>query len=64
MVLELSKQFNELAITVSLNSIRRLKNIFTKIPEDIEVLIPGNHDAVRLSDPQPSIPEVFTKPLF
>ena len=33
-----------------------------KIPEHIEiVLTPGNHDAVRLAEPQPQIGEEFTK---
>ena len=56
------------------NSLMNLRNrylwcisvwrIYTKDTRRHWVLIPGNHDAVRLSDPQPSIPERFYKPLF
>ena len=35
-----------------------------KIPEWIEVIVaPGNHDAVRTAEPQPSLPEEFVKGL-
>jgi DNA polymerase II small subunit len=59
------KQFNELAITDIFEQYKAFEEYILKIPEDIEVfLIPGNHDAVRLSDPQPSIPEKFLPNLY
>jgi DNA polymerase II small subunit len=59
------KQFNELAITDIFEQYKVFEEYILKIPEDIEVfLIPGNHDAVRLSDPQPSIPEKFLPNLY
>lgn len=33
-----------------------------QIPKSVKVVIcPGNHDAMRLSEPQPAIPDIFTK---
>ncbi|HNW05838.1 MAG TPA: DNA-directed DNA polymerase II small subunit [archaeon] len=59
------KQLNELAITDIFEQYKAFEEYILKIPEDIEVfLIPGNHDAVRLSDPQPSIPEKFLPNLY
>ena len=41
-----------------------LANYISQIPEYIEILLlPGNHDAVRLADPQPAIPKQFAKKL-
>ncbi len=47
-IMDISRQYEALAGSLS------------RIPEHIElVLIPGNHDAVRLAEPQPPIPDEF-----
>ncbi len=39
--------------------------LLSQIPEHIEVIIiPGNHDAARPSEPQPAIPEDIAAPLY
>ena len=54
------KQYDELSITDIFEQYRVFEELILKIPETIEVfLIPGNHDAVRVSDPQPAIPEKY-----
>lgn len=54
------KQFNELAITDIFEQYKLFEEHILKIPEYIEIFIsPGNHDAVRLSDPQPAITDKF-----
>lgn len=54
------KQYDELAITDIFEQYRVFEDYVLKIPENIEVfLIPGNHDAVRVSDPQPAVPEKY-----
>jgi len=54
------KQYDELAIIDIFEQYRVFEELILKIPKDIEIfLIPGNHDAVRLSDPQPAIPEKY-----
>ncbi len=59
------KQYDELAITDIFEQYRAFEEYILKIPEEIEVfLMPGNHDAVRVSDPQPSIPEKFLPRLY
>ncbi|XGI83252.1 DNA-directed DNA polymerase II small subunit [Halorutilales archaeon Cl-col2-1] len=36
---------------------------FRQIPDDIDVItIPGNHDSVRLAEPQPALPDEFREP--
>lgn len=47
-IMDISKQYEALAGSLS------------RLPEHIElVLLPGNHDAVRLAEPQPPIPEEY-----
>jgi len=54
------KQYNELSTTDIFEQYKIFEDLILKIPENIEIfLIPGNHDAVRLSDPQPRISEKF-----
>lgn len=54
------KQYDELAITDIFEQYRVFEELILKIPKNIEIfLIPGNHDAVRVSDPQPAIPEKY-----
>ena len=39
--------------------------LFGEIRDDIKiVMIPGNHDASRIAEPQPAIPEEYAKPLY
>lgn len=59
------KQYNELAITDIFEQYRCFEELALKIPDNIEVfLIPGNHDAVRLSEPQPAIAEKFLPNIY
>ncbi|MEM3126979.1 MAG: metallophosphoesterase [Candidatus Woesearchaeota archaeon] len=52
-VYDIYQQYNELA------------NYLKQIPPHIKIIIsPGNHDAVRLAEPQPKLPEDFAKPLY
>ncbi len=38
---------------------------FKRLPQDKEyIIIPGNHDAVRIADPQPPIPEKYVPELY
>ncbi|MFP4656164.1 MAG: metallophosphoesterase [Candidatus Woesearchaeota archaeon] len=40
-------------------------NEFKKFPKDMKkIIIPGNHDAVRIADPQPPIPEKYMKEAY
>ncbi len=59
------RQYDELAITDIFSQYRAFEEYILKIPENIEVfLMPGNHDAVRVSDPQPAISEKFLARLY
>jgi DNA polymerase II small subunit len=59
------KQFDELSITDIYEQYRILENYILRIPKNIEIfIIPGNHDAVRLSDPQPAIPKKLLPRLY
>lgn len=54
------KQFNELAITDIYKQYELFEEYMLKIRKDIDIFITsGNHDAVRLSDPQPAIPDNY-----
>ncbi len=60
-----NKQYDELAITDIFEQYKAFEDFILRIPENIEVfLIPGNHDAVRISDPQPAISEKFLPNLY
>lgn len=53
-------QFNELAITDIKKQYELFEEYILKIREDIDIfIISGNHDAVRLSDPQPAISKEY-----
>ncbi|MDD3178134.1 MAG: DNA-directed DNA polymerase II small subunit [Candidatus ainarchaeum sp.] len=60
-------QYDELAITDVFKQYELFEDYILKIRENIEIfIISGNHDAVRLSDPQPAIdkkylPRLYTK---
>jgi DNA polymerase II small subunit len=52
------KQEKELVIKDVYDQYKLLADMFELVPDHIKVVIaPGNHDAVRLAEPQPAIPE-------
>jgi DNA polymerase II small subunit len=58
-------QYNELAITDILKQYEVFEEYILKIRKDIEIFITsGNHDAVRLSDPQPAISKEYLPNLY
>jgi len=58
-------QYDELFITDIYKQYELLEEYLLKIRDDIEVfIISGNHDAVRLSDPQPAISKDYLKRLY
>lgn len=58
-------QYEELAITDIFKQYELFEDYILKIRDDIEIfIISGNHDAVRLSDPQPAIPEKYIPRLY
>jgi len=58
-------QFEELAITDIFKQYELFEEYILKIPKEITIFItPGNHDAVRLSDPQPAIKKEFIPQLY
>jgi DNA polymerase II small subunit len=58
------KQINELNIVNIKDQYEKAYNFLSEIPEYIEIIIiPGNHDAVRRSLPQPAIPEKYAPSL-
>ena len=58
-------QFEELAITDIFKQYELFEEYILKIPKNITIFItPGNHDAVRLSDPQPAIAKQFMPRLY
>ena len=43
---------------------RECAELLKKIPQNIPLIIcPGNHDALRISEPQPPLPKDFSKPM-
>lgn len=55
-------QENELIISDIYEQYTALGEHLKEIPDDIKMILqPGNHDAVRLAEPQPALPSVFTK---
>ncbi|WP_010917630.1 DNA-directed DNA polymerase II small subunit [Thermoplasma volcanium] len=55
-------QENDLELLNPLDQYEALASFVSQIPEDITVFImPGNHDTVRLSEPQPVFPEKIRK---
>jgi len=58
-------QFSELNIKDINLQYKEFSKFIMQIPEYIEVLIcPGQHDAVRLADPQPAVAEQFVPELY
>ncbi len=55
-------QENDLEILNPLDQYGRLAEFVNELPEDISIFImPGNHDTVRLAEPQPAFPEAIRK---
>ncbi len=58
-------QEEELAILDIYQQYEAFERLMEEIPEYIEVIIiPGNHDAVRVADPQPAIPRELLPDLY
>jgi DNA polymerase II small subunit len=58
-------QLNELTISTQKAQYEESARLLEKLPDHIEtVIIPGNHDAVRRSLPQPAIPEDYAPGLY
>ena len=59
------KQEDELAIKDVYEQYKELAGLLGKIRKDIFIIAcPGNHDSVRMSEPQPILSRNFAKPLF
>ena len=58
-------QKDDLALPDIYNQYDMFSKYVLEIPEHIKVFVmPGNHDAVRLAEPQPTLPYVLTKKLW
>ncbi len=58
-------QESELAIKDIREQYKKLAELLSKIREDVKIIIcPGQHDAVRLAEPQPVIGEYYAEPLY
>jgi len=58
-------QAEDLSIKDIYAQYERLSELFSKVPEHIEVIVsPGNHDATRQAEPQPPIFKDFAEPLY
>ncbi|MFH1133918.1 MAG: DNA-directed DNA polymerase II small subunit [Nanoarchaeota archaeon] len=59
------EQEKDLAITDVILQYSRCAALLSQIPERIPIILSaGNHDAVRLAEPQPTLPVDFAKPLY
>jgi len=58
-------QEKELALTDIYKQYDFAAELISRIPEDIEIIIsPGNHDAVRIAEPQPAISKKFAPKFY
>ena len=58
-------QEEELAIKDITEQYSHCAKLLRQVPQDIQIIIcPGNHDAVRMSEPQPPFYADFAQPLF
>jgi len=58
-------QENQLVIKDIFEQYNELAELLSKIRKDIFIIMcPGNHDAVRLSEPQPILDKEFAKPVY
>jgi len=59
------KQYEDLEIKDIRQQYKRFAEDLKKIPGRIAIILcPGNHDAVRLSEPQPQLPKEFASELY
>ena len=59
------EQLDELTITTQEAQYEEAARLLSQLPQHVEVfVIPGNHDAVRRSLPQPPIPEKYAPALY
>ncbi|MCW4048591.1 MAG: DNA-directed DNA polymerase II small subunit [Candidatus Bathyarchaeota archaeon] len=59
------EQLDELTITTLNGQYEESAKLLSKLPDYVEIIIiPGNHDAVRRSLPQPVIPESYAPSLY
>ncbi len=57
-------QQSELTIADPLKQYEECAKFLSEIPERIKIIIaPGNHDAIRMAEPQPPLDNQFTEPL-
>lgn len=58
-------QEKELAIKDVREQYKKLSELLLKIREDVQmILCPGQHDAVRVAEPQPALSETYAEPLY
>ncbi len=58
-------QDKELTITDIYEQYKECARLLSKIPEHIKIIIcPGNHDAMRIAEPQPKLYEDFSNPVL
>ncbi len=58
-------QEDDLVIKDIFQQYQRAADLLATLPEHVEiVIVPGNHDATRLGEPQPAIPEEFAPALY
>ena len=58
-------QENELELLDIYDQYKEAAKLISQIPKEISIIIcPGNHDAGRLSEPQPKLSEEYAKPLY
>ncbi len=58
-------QLDELTITSQVGQYEEAARLLARLPEHVEIIIiPGNHDAVRRSLPQPPVPESYSPSLY
>lgn len=58
-------QEKELAITDITDQYNEAAKLLGKIRSDIKIIVaPGNHDASRVAEPQPAVPEEYAKALY
>lgn len=55
-------QEDELELTKLDDQYKFCGELFSKFPDDVEIITTvGNHDAIRLAEPQPTLPQKYTK---
>lgn len=58
-------QENELIIKDIYEQYNEFAKYISQVPEDIQIIIcPGNHDALRIEEPQPALFKDLTKPIY